>query len=387
MKTTYKCPLAWSHLEVDVTGKVRQCCRFPDYITDSSGEYFNLKNDHIGDIITSEYSNDVRARMVSGAYLPECEKCMVEERNGIESRRVTEIKHRPDFDYNNEPSIESLDIKLGNYCNLKCVVCNAYSSDKVLTEQITLGWFPTLSEEQYKDFKWYTVSPLWDDIIENKSIKHIDFMGGEPFIVKEHFKFLDRMIANDMAKSVSLNYVTNATFVQEKLLDDVLSQFDSVNFTLSSDGSYAAYEYCRYPANWDTFTTNVDKILSRDFNYVGVCYSVSMYSVWDLCRSLDYYKDKGIPVWLNIVYNDEYHIRNLPDELKDKLIDKLSSEWKDEYTSFVTGGGVDSLTNLLRESRVEEHWNLFVSRTKQRDSIRNNNVVDIIPEYKEYFNE
>ena len=65
-----------------------------------------------------------------------------------------------------------------------------------------------------------------------------------------------------------------------------------------------------------------------------ISYSISNYSIWDLMRSFEYYERefKGeVKLWLNIVYDGGACVTNMPEPLKNKLLNKIDTEWQTRW--------------------------------------------------------
>jgi len=67
----------------------------------------------------------------------------------------------------------------------------------------------------------------------------------------------------------------------------------------------------------------------------------------------------------------------LPLELREKAIEELSNI--NDFTSL--------LKSLISDDIHQLHWNTFVSFTNNLDKLRNENVLNIIPEFRKYWDE
>jgi hypothetical protein len=111
---------------------------------------------------------------------------------------------------------------------------------------------------------------------------------------------------------------------------EIFSKFKKVSILFSADGIEETFDYNRYPGKWDVFKNNLNqslKYVSTALS-INISYTVSIYSIFNIIESLEYYasisnKTNNLKVWFNLVNNEEYSIKNLPDELKEPLIKKL----------------------------------------------------------------
>lgn len=70
---------------------------------------------------------------------------------------------------------------------------------KKLTNTVTNYQHYTIERE------WYRGNKLYDQLINKfDNINHLWFNGGEPTLIKEHYKFLQEFINNGKSKKISL---------------------------------------------------------------------------------------------------------------------------------------------------------------------------------------
>ena len=146
-------------------------------------------------------------------------------------------------------------------CNLK-VSCNPgirwieegllYHTDwdetayKIGTASSVNPWFIKAFEEGF-----------FDDVLPN--IRVINFIGGEPLVVEEHYVWLQHIIDNGWAHNIELHYNTNATTIPDRLLD-IWDKFRGVILSLSIDAIGDLAYYVRHPSKWRVVERNVQKL-------------------------------------------------------------------------------------------------------------------------------
>jgi len=87
-------------------------------------------------------------------------------------------------------------------------------------------------------------------------LRKVCFTGGEPFLIKGYYDYLDFLIEHKFNEQVELELFTN-TSVYNKLFVDRLMKFPKVEFTMSIDGVGKTAEYIRHGTKWDTIEKNV----------------------------------------------------------------------------------------------------------------------------------
>jgi len=236
---------------------------------------------------------------------------------------------------------------------------------------------------QYKLFNWYKMEDKWEQLKNNTNkTLHFDLYGGEPWLIKKQWEFIKHLIDSGQSKNVSLNYATNGSVHEDYYFTEYFSKFKKVTLLYSADGIEDTFEYCRYPGKWDTFKDNILK--AKQFKedgiieWIAVAYTISAFSIYNVIDSLNFYKKHDIPVWFNMVNEDEYKPGLLPDLAKKEILKYITNNWKSDFNL------VDNVDLLFFESELTKHidkkWqDLFVQKINARDAYRENKLSDILP--------
>ena len=147
------CPLPWIHLATRPNGDVRVCCtanasgagKTDDKevgLVKQDGINMNLRDHTIEEVWNSEQMRNTRLQMLNDEIPSSCKKCFEEEAKGIKSKRnwetevwneridVQEIVDQTQEDGTLPVNIPYFDLRLGNLCNLKCIMCSPHDSSK-----------------------------------------------------------------------------------------------------------------------------------------------------------------------------------------------------------------------------------------------------------------
>jgi hypothetical protein len=229
---------------------------------------------------------------------------------------------------------------------------------------------------------WYRHPENMDKIAQHlDSILHIDFFGGEPWLIKQQWDILKKLIDSGRSKEITLNYATNGSLFKKEYFE-MFYEFKHVSILFSADGIKDTFEYTRYPAKWQTFTDNLKQSLVylNPNLTIRIAYTVSIYSIFNIFESLQYYSSvsKNLQVWFNIVNEEEYSIKNLPDNIKKLLIHKLENYWDDSWPTS-DDNARDSILNELKKTRSTDMWDRFIEITSARDKHRGVSALTIIP--------
>jgi MoaA/NifB/PqqE/SkfB family radical SAM enzyme len=263
------CVLPWISLEASPIGTVRPCCLADDEIVDNDGNKFTLATAEFLDIQRSNHMQKLRSDFIDGKKPTTCRKCWNEEESGRTSKRMhtlDRLKHTlTDEHWTTDPkSLQSLDLKLGNICNLKCRICGSWSSSQFAGEEISF-----LPREEQKSSYAYKMlragawpkenKHFWqqiDNVIAD--IRYIEFTGGEPFMIDQHFDMLQGIVDRGIAGQVEIHYNTNGTLFPDRG-PDIWKHFKTVEIAFSIDDIGARFEYQRTNASWSTVKENVNQ--------------------------------------------------------------------------------------------------------------------------------
>ena len=263
------CVLPWVSLEASPIGTVRPCCLADDELVDDAGEKFSLLTANFKNIQNSGSMRKLREQFLAGERPQTCRKCWNEERAGRTSKRmhtINRLKHtitHTDWTTDAKP-LMFLDLKLGNICNLKCRICGSWSSSQFAAEEI--AQLPR--DEQKTSFPYQMLragawpkenESFWHEIDNHLSdIRYIEFTGGEPFMIEQHFDMLQGMIDRGIAHQVEIHYNTNGTQWPDRGTA-IWRHFRTVEIALSIDDLGERFEYQRSNAVWSDVVQNLNR--------------------------------------------------------------------------------------------------------------------------------
>jgi len=326
------CVLPWISLEASPIGTVRPCCLADDEIVDNAGEKFSLLTADFNDIQNSNSMRDLREQFLAGKKPQTCRKCWNEERAGRTSKRMhtlDRLKHMlPDQEWTADAKpLMFLDLKLGNICNLKCRICGSWSSSQFAAEEI--AWTPR--EEQKQTYAYQMLragawprenTQFWKEIdVVLDDIRYIEFTGGEPFMISEHFDMLQGIVDRGIAHQVEIHYNTNGTHYPEQA-PAIWQHFKTVEIALSVDDVAERFEYQRTNALWTDVLKNVARFHRLRTKLPNIqlqcCTTVNVFNIRYLRQVADWIDYQGFDfVYWNIMHDAWYFsIATLPDSAK-----------------------------------------------------------------------
>ena len=441
------CPLPWNSINMRNNGDLRICCNTNSYspqrgiMKKKDGTPYNAGKDDWDEARNAEMLKEVRQSMMKGEWHPECERCRQEEINGIKSRREYEnedwgkwfgnvnlesVKEHTAEDGTIDPKkvpVDFIDIRYGNFCNLKCRMCGPTDSHKWYDDFVKIT-----GKTEYKDThekikltknakgKWHTNQYDW---FQNNNrywsnfeqyapnAKKLYIVGGEPLIIKEHQESLERLVASGKSKTIQLEYNSNLTMVPDRLVY-LWEQFKQIRIGVSIDGTGSVFNYQRTPAKFDAVYKNMMTLQTNDRINLKAwfAFTVTPYNVFHMPEFMKWkLVESGLTkfnpltgmrpvITHHMCHSPKYfNVKVLPPDLKEQ-VKQYYQEHKDwvmttEFEDKVKNNFVKVLNGvekfMMSEDYSTEWLPHFIDQTKRLDEVRGQNILDIVPQYKDLF--
>jgi MoaA/NifB/PqqE/SkfB family radical SAM enzyme len=389
------CVLPWISLETSPIGTVRPCCLAEDEIIDNTGEKFDLNTASFAGIQNSDYMQNLRQQFLDAKQPQTCRKCWREERSGRASKRMhtlDRLKHmlpKQDWTTDAKPLI-FLDLKLGNICNLKCRICGSWSSSTFAAEELAnLG--PTEDKKSNHHYRmlrqgaWPRENPqFWNEIDQVvDQIRYIEFTGGEPFMIQEHFDMLQGLVDRGIAGQIEIHYNTNGTQWSVQA-ESIWQHFKAVEIAFSIDDVGARFEYQRSNAIWSDVELNIAKfkqLRTRNNNIqLQVCTTVNVFNVYYIAEVAQWIDQQGFDfVYWNMMHEAYYFsINTLPESAKQVISHRLVS-------AAVSERHRTEFDNIIKFMNGGASMDGFMLRMKiaDLDRKRNQDLRNVEPEFAE----
>ena len=392
------CVLPWISLETSPIGTVRPCCLAEEEIVDDNGNKFDLNTANFANIQNSQYMQTLRQDFLDAQQPSACRKCWREERAGRTSKRMhtlDRLKHMlPDQSWTVDAKpLMFLDLKLGNICNLKCRICGSWSSSQFAVEELAnLG--PNedrKTNHHYRMLKqgaWPRENPtFWSEIDQVvDQIRYIEFTGGEPFMIQEHFDMLQRLVDRGIAGNIEIHYNTNGTQYPEDA-DEIWKHFKLVEIAFSIDDIGERFEYQRTNAVWKEVCRNIGWFRTLREHYsnirLQVCSTVNVFNVVYLEELAQWIDQQAFDfVYWNMMHEAYYFsISTLPADAKVAIATQLQQAVVDDRTRQEFAQIIDFMNR-----GVSLDGNILRMKIADLDRKRNQELSVVEPEFAKLIN-
>ena len=214
------------------------------------------------------------------------------------------------------------------------------------------------------------------------------------------------LITSGHSKNLQLEYNTNLTNITDRVYK-AWEHFKQVRIGASIDGYGKVLEYQRYPAKWDSIYANMQE-LERNTNInlkSWIAYTITAYNVyhlpefmkWKLCDS-NLTRFNPDDSWRPVISEHLAHlptyqnIKVLPKHHKEAIVAKnlRYCDWilTTNFSDFIKNHFQKILKNVnhfMLSEDLSEHREKFIQDTVALDKIRGQNVLDVVPEFKDMF--
>lgn len=383
------CIYPWIHLHAYPTGEAYPCCH-----AEMAYPVGNCRHKTLEEIYRDAPMRVLRDDMLNERPNPTCGRCYEQEESGFFSGRKSANKHhghhvkRIDDD---KFQMTYWDIRFSNLCNLSCRSCGHIFSSNWHKDQAVLAGGTWSQTNPVLNYAGRTETDIWEQLIPHLDyVEQIYFAGGEPLMMKEHYNILDELERRGRF-DVRLIYNTNFTHVRlkDRTVFDYWKRFKSVAVGASLDAQGPRAEYIRKGTDWATIEANRARMME-------VCPQVDFYisptlSILNALHLPDFHRDwveQGLikPQDLNVnILQDPAYLRIdiAPTDYKQKLVKRYQEhlEWLRPQDPLQRATvGFESAIRFLQATDNTGLIPKFWKKTCELDDIRNENVLDTIPE-------
>ena len=386
------CMAPWTHTYLSPQTERRLCCasrepaqNFEQYIDTSSGtgRYIPITLDEHWN---SEHMRSVRTRMMAGETLPECDVCNSKLLNTDVYRSYFNrlFGHKRDLielttDATGHTTMlpVSWDYRFSNLCNFKCRMCgdmlsSAWESEQRQHNMIDWtnnqnNWMRPEVKAKISQFQDTQIEAEFAQAVEEHRVEEIYWVGGEPLMYEQHWRYMRRIIELGDGQRVYARYNTNLSRVNyggSNLYRDILSGLRDWQICASLDGTGQIGEYIRtgldYPAWLANFKQGVQ--IARHPRQMRIDFTLTLPGMFEVENITRLAQELQVDILAKVVFSFSPDIVMSPLALPRTLLDP----WLDELIEHTSGAMQSVLTQLKSRPTFEEQWpDIYQTRTKQ----------------------
>jgi sulfatase maturation enzyme AslB (radical SAM superfamily) len=416
------CLAPWVHTYLSPQTERRMCCasrepaqNFEQYIDTKSGtgKYIPLT---LEEHWNGEHMKSVRRRMLAGETLPECDVC----NNKLLNTDVYRDYFWHLFKHKYEDVIEatdstgyttampvSWDYRFSNLCNFKCRMCGDMLSSAWETEERKHNmidwrnpknnWMQPQVRKEISQFQDTAIEQEFAQAVEEHRVEEIYWVGGEPLMYEQHWRYMKRIIELGDGPNVYARYNTNLSRIDYagcNLYQDILLNIRDWQICASLDGTGAIGEYIRTGLNYKIWCKNFEAGLEHQRNrrQMRIDFTLTLPGLFEVNSIQQLAKRYDVELLAKVVFSFSPDIVLSPMALPRRVLNR----WIDQLVPDCTSTALrDILLQLKNRPNFEEQYpdtyaNGVVkgkARVLQLESIRNDSYTmsDILKQDQEIY--
>jgi len=324
----------------------------------------------------SEHMRSVRRRMMAGETLAECEVCNDKLLNTsvyrdyfsqLFGRRIADVWDNTLPDGSTSMRPVSWDYRFSNLCNFKCRTCGDMLSSSWETEQrqhnmvdhsnSKNNWMVPQVRRQITEFQDSQIEAEFSSAVENHSVEEIYWVGGEPLMYEQHWRYMKRIIELGDGPKLYARYNTNLSRVDYRdcnLYSDILSLVRDWQICASLDGTGTTGEYIRTGLSYPLFLDNFRQGLAIASNprQMRLDFTLTLPGMTEVDRMTALAEELGVEMLAKVIFSFSPDIIMSPLALPRHILDP----WIDELAGRSAGAMRDVLLQLKLRPCFEEQW-------------------------------
>ena len=377
------CMAPWTHTYLSPQTERRMCCasrepaqNFEQYIDtqSGSGRYLPVS---LAQHWNSEHMRSVRRRMMAGERLPECEVCnnkllntdvYRDYFNHLFSHKYEECMAVTDETGYTSAQPVSWDYRFSNLCNFKCRTCGDMLSSAWETEQRQHdmidwtnpknNWMRPAVRTAISKFQDNQIEQEFAQAVEEHRVEEIYWVGGEPLMYEQHWRYMRRIIELGDGPRVYARYNTNLSRVEYRGCDlyrDILARIRDWQICASLDGTGTTGEYIRTGLNYDqwreNFARGVD--LSKTRRNMRIDFTLTLPGLFEVGRIQALAREFDVDILAKVIFSFTPDIVMSPLALPRQLLDRVVDNMLEQIDP---GALRDVMIRLKSRPTFQEQW-------------------------------
>ena len=372
----------WTHTYLSPQTERRMCCasrepaqNFKQYIDTSSGTgtYTPMTLDEHWN---SDHMRSVRRRMIAGEILPECEVCNDKLLNTniyrsyfnqLFEHKYSDVIAKTDSTGFTTMKPISWDYRFSNLCNFKCRMCGDMLSSSWETEQrqynmLNLSnpknnWMRPEVRSQISAFQDTQIEAEFAQAVEEHRIEEVYWVGGEPLMFEQHWRYMKRIIELGDGDRVYARYNTNLSRIDYRgtnLYSDILCNIRDWQICASLDGTGKIGEYIRTGLDYEQFLKNFREGIkhSRNRRNMRLDFTLTLPGLFEVENMQALANELDVEMLAKVVFSFGPDIIMSPLALPRELLEP----WIDELVTTTSGAMRDVLLQLKTRPTFDEQW-------------------------------
>ena len=393
----------WVHTYLSPQTERRLCCAsrepaqsFQQYIDTAAGtgKYMPITLDEHWN---GPHMRAVRNRMLAGETLPECDVCNNKLLNSSVYRdyfwnlfghKYEQVISSTDATGATTMRPVSWDYRFSNLCNFKCRTCGDKLSSSWESELKRMNavadsywehpdnlWMKPDVKKEITRFQDTQIEKEFSDAVEEHRIEEVYWVGGEPLMYEQHWRYMKRIVELGDGGKVYARYNTNLSRVIYRgvdLYNDILPNLRDWQICASLDGTGAIGEYIRtgldYQQWLDNFRRGIE--IQRHRRQMRIDFTLTLPGMFEIMNIHHLAQELGVELLAKVVFSFSPDISMSPLLLPRDLL----HPWIDEILQSIDKGPLqEMLVQLKSRPTFAEQWpeTYLEGQRKAKFTVRN----------------
>ena len=373
----------WTHTYVSPQTERRMCCasrepaqNFQQYIDTSTGTgvYTPMTLEQHWN---SDHMRSVRRRMMQGEILPECEVCNNKLLNTDVYRdyfwHLFQHKHDEIWSTTDQSGATTMrpvswDYRFTNLCNFKCRHCgdmlsSAWESEQRQHDMIDWtnpknNWMRPEVRNTITQFQDIVIEQEFAAAVERGDVEEIYWVGGEPLMYEQHWRYMQRIIELGYGARVYARYNTNLSRTHYRSIDlyeDILAHIRDWQICASLDGTGKVGEYIRDGLDYAAWVANYQQGLvhRQHRRQMRIDFTLTLPGMLEVEHIQQLAKDLDSEVLAKVIFSFSPDIILSPLALPRRMLDA----WVDRTAPSLGSGALrDIIVQLKQRPVFAEQW-------------------------------
>jgi len=423
------CSSPWFHLRLTYDGGFEECRWFKNPQSD-----VNIATTSIMEFYNHDRMRSLRSDLLGGKSVAGCSSCYYEDKfdkvsgrkrqllksaidvdnfalTARSSPHYAEFLHSQNTQGLSQYHIADLQIDLGNICNSACIMCDPKASSRLEQDYIQLHKFNPVQFAQPEHYRSWTRDPetvkkFVQEVANFKDLKYIHFLGGETLYDPAFYSICEQLIESGISQNVIVGTTTNGTIYDERV-EKLIKQFKEFHLGISIESVTELNDYIRYPGKINEIKANIDRFLKLRADsklYISLRITPNVFTISQLDLLFEYMIENNvIAESCNILYKPEcLRIELMPPEIRNSIVarlDALIEKYQLSKTNHINIRRSDLISDVIANNIIEyrdliKNYTVptdvevlrqqLVTFIKSFESIRNNTILDYLPEYEQF---
>jgi len=317
----------------------------------------------------SEHMRSVRRRMLAGEQLPECEVC--NDRllntdiyrsyfNNLFAHKYQQVLESTDETGYTTMEPVSWDYRFSNLCNFKCRMCGDMLSSSWESEQRQHqmidwsnpknNWMHPEVKHEIEKFQNTQIEAEFAAAVEDHRIEEVYWVGGEPLMYEQHWRYMQRIIELGDGPRVYARYNTNLSRINYRdfnLYKDILSHLRDWQICASIDGTKQIGEYIRTGLDYEEWLANFKEgvRVSTHRRQMRIDFTLTLPGMFEVLNIQKLANDLDVDILAKVVFGFSPDIVMSPLALPRSVLDP----WVDEIINAGVAGPLKDILVQLKQ--------------------------------------